>query len=63
MSAYPITLTHPDSEATYLASTRLELMDALRNGWILSAEERQQMVAKTSGRKKATPRQALAGEG
>jgi hypothetical protein len=28
------------------------MLDALRNGWSISAEERQAMVAKTSGRKK-----------
>lgn len=52
MSAYPITLTHPETGATYLAATRLEMMDALRNGWILTAQERSEMVAKTTGRKR-----------
>lgn len=60
MTAYPVTLTHPDSEATYVASTRLEMLDALRNGWLLSQEERKAMVAKTSGKRKATPQQAPA---
>jgi hypothetical protein len=58
MTAYPVTLTHPESGATYVASTRLELMDALRNGWTLSADERKAVVAKTSGRKKASSEQA-----
>jgi hypothetical protein len=54
MSAYPITLTHPDTGATYVASTRLEMMEALGNGWTLSVEERKAAVAKTSGRRKAS---------
>ena len=58
MSAYPVTLTHPESGATYVASTRLEMMDALRNGWTLSAEERKAVVAKTRGKKKASSDQA-----
>lgn len=58
MSAYPVTLTHPETGATYVASTRLEMMDALRNGWTLSAEERKAVVAKTSGKKKASSEQA-----
>jgi hypothetical protein len=62
MSAYPVTLTHPDTGATYVASTRLEMMDALRNGWTLSADERKAVVAKTSGKKKASFEQAADGE-
>lgn len=62
MTAYPITLTHPDSGDTYVATNRLDLLDALRNGWTLSAEEREAVVAKTSGRKKATSKQAPADE-
>ena len=62
MSAYPVTLTHPDTGATYVASTRLEMMDALRNGWTLSADERKAVVAKTSGKKKANSEQAADGE-
>ena len=60
MTAYPVTLTHPETGATYLASTRLELRDALANGWILSAAEREAIVAKTSGKRKtsATSEQA-----
>jgi hypothetical protein len=54
MSAYPITLTHPETGDTYVAPTRLEMMEALSNGWTLSAEERKEAVAKTSGRRKAT---------
>jgi hypothetical protein len=54
MSAYPITLTHPETGATYLAPSRLEMMEALSNGWTLSAEERKEVVAKTSGRRKAS---------
>jgi hypothetical protein len=53
MSAFPVTLTHPDTGATYMASTRLELMEALGNGWTLTAQEREAMVAKTSGKRKA----------
>jgi len=56
MSAYPVTMTHPETEATYVAETRLEMLDALRNGWILTAQERAEMVAKTTGRKRATAR-------
>lgn len=63
MSAYPVTLTHPENGATYVASTRLELMDALRNGWTLSADERKAVVAKTSGKKKASSEQAAESEG
>lgn len=62
MSAYPLTLTHPETGATYVASTRLEMLDALRNGWTLSAEERQAAVAKTSGRKKASSQQAASSD-
>lgn len=62
MSAYPVTLQHPDSGASYLASTRLELMEALANGWILTADERAEMVAKTSGKTKASSKQASAAE-
>jgi len=62
MSAYPLTLTHPETGATYVASTRLEMLDALRNGWTLSAEERQAAVAKTSGRKKTSSQQAASSE-
>lgn len=58
MSAYPVTLTHPETGATYVASTRLELMEALGNGWTLSADERKAVVAKTSGKKKASSEQA-----
>lgn len=58
MSAYPVTLTHPESGATYVASTRLEMMEALNNGWTLSVEERKVVVAKTSGKKKASSDQA-----
>lgn len=58
MSAYPVTLTHPESGTTYVASSRLELMEALGNGWTLSAEERKAVVAKTSGKKKASSDQA-----
>lgn len=58
MSAYPVTLTHPESGATYVASSRLELMEALGNGWTLSADERKAVVAKTSGKKKASSEQA-----
>lgn len=63
MSAYPVTLTHPESGATYVASTRLEMMDALRNGWTLSADERKAVVAKTSGKKKASSEQAAESQG
>lgn len=45
-----------------MASTRLEMMDALRNGWTLSADERKAVVAKTSGKKKASSEQAADGE-
>lgn len=62
MSAYPVTLTHPETGATYVAPSRLELMDALRNGWILPADERQEMVAKTTGKKKASSIQAPSAE-
>lgn len=58
MSAYPVTLTHPETGATYVASTRLEMMEALNNGWTMSAEERKAAVAKTSGKKKASSEQA-----
>lgn len=59
MSAYPVTFTHPETGATYVASNRLELLDAMRNGWRLTAEEKQQLVEKTaSKRKAATPKQA-----
>lgn len=59
MSAYPVTLTHPDTGATYVASTRLELMDALANGWVeVQAQEACPMPTKTSGKKKASSVQA-----
>ena len=59
MSAYPVTFTHPETGATYVASNRLELLDAMRNGWVLSAEAKQELVAKTTAKRKAaTSKQA-----
>lgn len=62
MAAYPVTLTHPESGATYVASTRLELVDALANGWQeQSAEpvsEQCPMPSKTSKKKASSPQAA-----
>ena len=59
MVAYPVTLTHPESGATYVASTRLELMDAVANGWLEEqAQEACPMPSKSSGKKKASSEQA-----
>jgi len=59
MATAPVTLTHPDTGATYVASTRLELMDALANGWVeVQAQEACPMPTKTSGKKKAISDQA-----
>lgn len=66
MATYPVTLTHPESGATYVASTRLELVDALANGWQEQSagpvSELCPMPTKSS-RKKASSTQAAESQG
>lgn len=57
MTIYPVKLTHRDTGAFYEAPTRLELQDALRNGWVLAEEVKMQLVAKQALRKKASSQQ------
>jgi hypothetical protein len=62
MAAYPVTLTHPESGATYVASTRLELVDALANGWQEQSAEPVSdlcpMPSKASKKKASSPQAA-----
>ena len=53
MTAYPITLHHPVTGLTYVAVGRLEMMEAIQNGWLLRPDAPPEVPPKTSKRVKA----------